>query len=294
MLLKKMMGKQFFSECLLIGSNCGLNHHQTSKALILTLRAQAQLIDELLREGHYLYVIPRKLQSDPIEKRFSQYRQMSGGRFLVSLVEVKNSERILACRSLLKEGINFWTENLSPLGTSEILELSAVIEKEHSHLYEASLTDDGKEVAITVAGYIAKKLSDRTKCCDCKPNLISTIETVYENRYFNLLSRGGFTVPSPSLADFVVHSFAILDIVDDKIMKFPSIPTREAAEFLIKKYSSAVRFTCDLHCEWGMKFATKYIVNIFYNNKQKIQSDAVKKDSIVSFKKRQREKSGFS
>ncbi len=267
---------------------------QTSKALIWTLRAQAQLIEDLLSKDHYSYVIPQKLQSDPIEKRFSQYRQMSGGRFLVSLVEVKNSERILACQSLLKEGINFWSEDLSPIEPSKIAELSTLIEEDDSHLYEASLTDDGKEVATTIAGYIAKKLLKSSKCYECKTRLVSPKDTEFENTYFNLLTRGGLTVPSPSLADFVVHSFAILDIVDDKIMKFPSVPTRNAAEFLIQKYSSVVRFTCDLHCEWGMKFATKPIVNIFYNNKQKIHSDSVKKDSIAGFKKRQREKSGFS
>ena len=85
----------------------------TSKALIQTLRAQAQLIEDLLNSEEYSYVIPSKLQSDPLEKRFSQYHQMSGGRFLVSLVEVKNSERILACRSLIKEGVDFWLEDLS-------------------------------------------------------------------------------------------------------------------------------------------------------------------------------------
>ena len=60
---------------------------QTASALIVTLRAQALLIDELLEEG-YLFVLTGRLQSDPIERRFSQYRQMSGGRFLVSLREV--------------------------------------------------------------------------------------------------------------------------------------------------------------------------------------------------------------
>ena len=62
-----------------------------SDALIRTLYAQVLLVEELLNSG-YEYVILRKLQSDPLEKPFSQYRQMSGGRFLVSLREVLNSE----------------------------------------------------------------------------------------------------------------------------------------------------------------------------------------------------------
>ena len=69
------------------------------------------LIDELIDEG-YLYVLTSRLQSDPIERRFSQYRQMSGGRFLVSLLEVQHSEIILACRTLIKENVNFWDEDL--------------------------------------------------------------------------------------------------------------------------------------------------------------------------------------
>ena len=66
---------------------------QTSSAFIVTLRAQAHLIDELLEEG-YSFVLTGRLQSDPIERRFLQYRQMSGGRFLVSLREMLNSKRI--------------------------------------------------------------------------------------------------------------------------------------------------------------------------------------------------------
>ena len=51
-----------------------------------------------------------RLQSDPIERRFSAYRQMSGDRFLVGLREVMNSEKIMLMKSLLKENICFWKD----------------------------------------------------------------------------------------------------------------------------------------------------------------------------------------
>ena len=73
---------------------------QTS-ALITTLCSQALLIDELIEEG-LLYVLTSQLQIDPIECRCSQYGQMSGERFLVSLLEVQHSEIILACCSLIE------------------------------------------------------------------------------------------------------------------------------------------------------------------------------------------------
>ena len=86
---------------------------QTKSTLVSTLRAQAILIDELLVDC-YQFVRTARLQSDPTERRFSQYRQMSGGRFLVSLREVINFERILKCRSLIKADIDFWEEHLEP------------------------------------------------------------------------------------------------------------------------------------------------------------------------------------
>ena len=68
---------------------------QTKSALVTTLHAQADLIDKLIDDG-YEFVRTARFQSDPIERRFSQYRQMSGGRFLVSWREVLNSERIVS------------------------------------------------------------------------------------------------------------------------------------------------------------------------------------------------------
>ena len=83
------------------------------------MRAQSYLIKELLDES-YSFVLGRRFQSDPLEKRFSRYRQMSGGRFLVSLREVLTSEEILTCRSLLKEDVNIWLENIQlPKGMDE-------------------------------------------------------------------------------------------------------------------------------------------------------------------------------
>ena len=97
---------------------------QTASALTTTLCAHAMLIEDLLNET-YQYVITARLQSDPVERRFSQCRRMNGDRFLVNLREFRNSERILICRSLLKENINFWEEYL----TSENQECVTVTEE---------------------------------------------------------------------------------------------------------------------------------------------------------------------
>ena len=167
----------------------------TSDALIRTVYALVILVEDLLNSG-YEYVILRKLQSDPLEKRFSMYRQMSDGRFLVSLREVLNSERILQCRSLLKENVNIWEDDVAPVVTHTLGAFINFIEKDDSHLCEAALTDDSNEVATTIAGYTAKELIKRSSCIICKSCLVNENGIHFKNKYFDNLSRGGLTIHS--------------------------------------------------------------------------------------------------
>ena len=78
---------------------------QTSFVLRQTLRCHAAWIKDLLVEG-FDFVMTIWFQSDALERRYGQYRQMSGGRFLVSLKDVNCSEKILKIKSLMKEGID--------------------------------------------------------------------------------------------------------------------------------------------------------------------------------------------
>ena len=47
-----------------------------------------------------------KVQRNPLESRFGQYRQMSGGWFLTGLREATSSEKIIKLKTLLKDGID--------------------------------------------------------------------------------------------------------------------------------------------------------------------------------------------
>ena len=93
----------------------------TMQALIWTLRSQADLLDKQLMDD-YKYILTARLQSNLIECKFSQYRQLNGGHFLVSLREVETSEKILLYQTLLKENINFWEEELAVTNTTQEIE----------------------------------------------------------------------------------------------------------------------------------------------------------------------------
>ena len=79
-----------------------------------TLLCQASLIEGLLSDG-FKFVLTALSQSDPIERRFGHYRQMSGGRSLVGPKDVIWSERIL--KSLVKGYLHYKTiisQNVPP------------------------------------------------------------------------------------------------------------------------------------------------------------------------------------
>ena len=248
------------------------------------------LIDELLNDGHD-YILTARLQSDPIERRFSQYCQMSGGRFLVSLKEVRNTERILSCHSQIKNYVNFWKEVLQQPEINEDESYEMIDEMLCDRIEEISesvLDDDSSELATAISGYIAKKLLKRSKCKDYEKRLTVHDQDLQNNQNLTLLSRGGLLVPPKDLAEFVRSCFAVSYFVEGDILSIGQV-TRYAM-YVLKYHGPKCEFCCQYHLGWGIKFASKIVVNVYFNNKQKQAKDCVCKDSVESFKTRQRRK----
>ena len=116
---------------------------------------------------------------------------------------------------------------------------------------------------------LPKKLIKRSSSCDlCKQTLPSQEVDFESDSYLKLLSRGGLFVPSRQLADFVCGSFAIQDFLEKEIV-LPGMPVAKAATYIQKKYGSSSHLSCNMHHDWSFKFASKLVVNTFFNNKQK-------------------------
>ena len=93
--------------------------------------------------------------------------------------------------------------------------------------------------------------------------------------YVQILSRGGLTIPSANLVNYVCAAVAILEFVDDLITK-SGLPARKAAEHvLIHCFQSFETFACTTHEPIARKIANSTAVNIYFNNKRKICTDSV-------------------
>ena len=139
---------------------------------------------------------------------------MSVVRFLVSLGKVNSAEKILVVTSDRKENLNFSEEDVySP--KRQVLEMVSKIKDEISNLLtellEIKISDDIKEVALMIAGYIAKKLSKRKACAVCKVKTITDETSIKYDKHLRTLSCGKLICPlspipppSPSIKSFCI------------------------------------------------------------------------------------------
>lgn len=261
---------------------------QTSHALVTTLRCTASLTEDLLSEG-YMYVMTGRFQTDPLERRFSRYRQMSGGRFLVSLREVNTSEKIAAISSLLKESIDFWKfPVLKDTDTATMTSnFKAQLDTVSEDMDDCVLDKDAEQVAAVIAGYAAKKMIERNKCEDCKQLCKASEEEKHqpENGYLNNLSRGGLFVPSFGLRKYVSKCFAIIDVCHDIIIHSP-LSERAAAELSLDRNDLPKPFLCSKHSTQIWLF-NRIVANVYFNNERKRLSGTKRKDEVRAFKQRQ-------
>ena len=74
------------------------------------------------------------------------------------------------------------------------------------------------------------------------------------------------------------HAFSLLDLINPVIQKVSNdVPLRLIAEKSLQHIQTGfVYFTCPEHENWGRKFVTRTVVNIFYKNEQKRLNDTVR------------------
>eukprot|EP00912_Choanoflagellata_sp_UC4_P001354 UC4_evm1s837 len=134
---------------------------QTRDALVRTSLCLASLTEDLLRE--YDYVLTGRFQSDPLERQFGSWRQMSGGQFLISLLSATKSDKINKLKKLLELGVDpagamleedpKWVQDLE--GSVESMDVDRF-----------KIHEKTRPIAAHIAGYCAFKLRGKCPACD--------------------------------------------------------------------------------------------------------------------------------
>ena len=160
-----------------------------------------------------------------------------------------------------------------------------------TEIFETELIEGSKQVAVYLAGYVAKKIKKHLKCHVCNNKIISNDNNVENDEYFKTLSRGGLIVPCTTFKDFVCQRFSILELISPIIEQVNKTENNSVAAvsytvLMESEYRSA-DFSCEQHFKKSKSMFVRTTINTLYNNKQEITNEGVREEQIWDFKKRQ-------
>ena len=275
----------------------GILSKETFFALKFTSNNIIEVIKYIFETIGSSYVLLGKFQTDSLEAHFGQYRQMSGGNFNVSCMQVIEAESKLKILNL----ISMYSENC---GEFQIKDLKCILADENIEeteipgvFYETfnssddiEITTETLSVLIFIGGYVAHKTSNKLKCSDCitlivkdKTLDIDCPEDVY--KYLMIIDRGHLKWPQDILSVIIVNAFQIFQKLinvkyEDAFLKF-SNPKNLLMQLTIEK-SEIIGINFSDACKCGntlynlIKQCLSGISNIFLNNYTKVRNDVKK------------------
>ena len=183
---------------------------------------------------------------------------MSGRRFLVGLKDVILSETILKIKSLVKESIDI-KDDIKVTENEDVIQQELFDNIMKIGFENVILSDETRDVAAHISGYIAKKLVKKFGHC-CKNYCISESEIASTTHvYIDLLSRGGLTLSSECLATYVSDCFAFIDHAINVITS-SKMKKRAAAEHLLNVVMFHEPFLCYVHWSKGQSMTHGLII----------------------------------
>lgn len=272
-----------------------------------TLKVLKEIAKYLLEELKFDFVLFGKFQTDNLENRFGQYRQMSGGNRLVSVQEIKESERKLKIKSLLKLHSSHHTisvkDYLAEFSESPETVPLTVIDQQFVEEFPHDLVkfdETQLPVLLYVAGYAAKKITSRLSCVGCKQLLVDEggeclQVDIGKNvlAYFEELNRGGLTYPSSNLLNVYqsAHGVFTICISENYEKKFILLKNQKAVlKKIIFHYWNyfdilLLSTDCNLCLEntsVNLLKCVSILLNIMLNNYSKAKNDNIKYSAVTA------------
>ena len=198
--------------------------------------------------------------------------------------------------SLVKEGCDI-DENVKEENPSHLLIQLLLDDISDLCIDTMQLKPESRKVTIHIAGYIAMKFKGQKNYSCCLKSLVGILSPENpEHSYIKFLNRGGLTITSSDLTDYVCTAFAILDSTES-LIRSSGLPTRKAATTILKdifdrNIDSTPQFACTQHQVAARIYADRVITNIFFNNRRYILTTDNVKNEVADFKKPKRGKKG--
>jgi len=215
--------------------------NETLFALKHTVATFVELINYLFADLRVSYVLTGKFQTDCLEFRFSQYRQLSGANYHVSVQQLKESEKklkvismlhvVLASRGCvsLREFVSRTSvtsddscdDDTAILGLNDFLPALDLCD-------DMTVTESESHVLVFIAGYVGFKVLSRITCDLCKGELVQTddLKADFAGEDFEYLvsiSRGGLKWPTDFLVEVITQVYIVFKTIVADESKFRNL-----------------------------------------------------------------------
>ncbi len=199
----------------------------------MSIKRYFLLFSYCLVELKYEYVLLGKFQSDPIERRFSWLRQLSGGNFYISVRQLLENEKKIRATSLLKFSRCSLTE-IRSLGNDENQSenLSRKVATFSQSLadvllmYHSSLESSDAHIICYITGALVHALLERSGCSLCRDILVGSTEKLPLSTvsgeiapdakdFIKRCNRGGLVNPSAAAFGICVKCWMIYTAIQE-------------------------------------------------------------------------------
>ncbi|KAH8020180.1 hypothetical protein HPB51_025341 [Rhipicephalus microplus] len=189
----------------------GVLTQETLSALRLSAQSLLALVKYCVSELHFKYILLGKVQTDPLESLFGQYRQMAGGQYHISVRQLCETEGRIRLQNALPRMSNDdlrgieETDSVRDAGTSFSV-----------HVSDADLDELRAQMAVIgyVGGYCAHAAMKVLKCESCQRQLVvtgNTAETGEDTHsLIAQLDRGGLKFPSALVIAVVMYTEVVV------------------------------------------------------------------------------------
>lgn len=212
--------------------NTGKLTKETFRALRHTTHAMLEISNYCINELKMSYILAGKFQTDNLESRFGQYRQLSGGNYNISVRQIFECEKKIRMMNVVKHGLGLpiqnqkvifknFQENIDEVQTDDHLDIGSYHKYVEVSQEDIDKCNDCLPVIVYLAGYCCYAVTKKMNCLSCKEMVTcqdSGEEIPESHGYIAGINRGSLLYPASITANMVMYNY----IVINKLLNLPA------------------------------------------------------------------------
>lgn len=264
---------------------------ETHFALSHSTQAIIQLCKHCLNDCGHTFFLPGKIQTDSLEARFGQYRQLAGSNYNISVRQIFEVEKKIRIRGLMDMGDPAIISICEDDSVTDISEFSSCV-VDRNDVNE--IPDEMWPLIYYIAGYCSYACNKWLKCHYCTEFLTVQSDARDNMSCYSLIAatdRGGLCYPSDDVVVCASYMYTVMNILLNEFRV--QFLQRQNQRSVLKKLAGRCLpnilsgHCCPAHSVSAIKERILHIAgNIVLNNFVKNETDQVRAKTMAAAKRK--------